>query len=77
MRKKGPRPSPLSELSAKFNAAIPRMLTKSLPAIFPWTTRGGKKEERGGKLGDTGLSMSADPLHISLPLYSFLKTFRP
>jgi len=71
-----PAASPLlSELSAKVNATIPEDVDKIQADQIPWNNPHWHPAH-GGLYRDVNLTVT-DPLHISLPLYSFLQTAGP
>jgi len=65
----------LAELSAKVNAAIPEEVDKIQPDQIPWNNPHWHPAH-GGIFRNVRLHV-LDPLHISLPLYSFLQTAGP
>ncbi|TAL03855.1 MAG: glycoside hydrolase family 2 protein, partial [Verrucomicrobia bacterium] len=68
----GKTTSKLSELSAHFNASIPEALDQLAPDQIPWNNPHWHPAH-GGIYRNVYLHVT-DPLHISLPLYSFLQT---
>jgi len=67
--------SKLSELSARFNAAIPDDVEKIEADRIPWNNPHWHPAH-GGIYRNVRLYV-VDPLHIALPLYSFLQTAGP
>jgi len=65
----------LAALSAKVNAAIPKNVAELQADQIPWNNPHWHPAH-GGIYRDVSLHVT-DPLHISLPLYSFLKTAGP
>jgi len=71
-----PAASPLlSELSAKVNLTIPEDVDRLQANQIPWNNPHWHPAH-GGLYRDVRLTVT-DPLHISLPLYSFLQTAGP
>jgi len=65
----------LSQLAAHFNASIPESLDELQPDQIPWNNPHWHPAH-GGIYRNVSLHVT-DPLHISLPLYSFLQTVGP
>ncbi|MEY2430244.1 MAG: beta-galactosidase, partial [Verrucomicrobiota bacterium] len=73
---KGPASTPsLSEISARVNAAIPEDVDQIRADQLPWNNPHWHPAH-GGIFRNVFLHVT-DPLHISLPLYSFLQTAGP